>query len=182
MKNFEQSASKSFLDFESLLFKEKGKCYFSMFLTESKQSLENLLTVYLTINHYQMKNLTNQETEHNFDQIYRLINNEFESSLNHLSNELKEKFSEVLRKKVYDEIIFNALKLELRHMLEGKYFPLFLQSNLYKENFEDNKDPDNKLMQSKNMKFSGKNLKHNRTKSPINEIKIVVTAESLQNK
>jgi hypothetical protein len=191
MNKLEQQASESLLDFDSLLLKEKGKRYFSMFLKESNKSLENLLTVYLTICRYQMKNFMDQDIDQTFDKIYRscLVKNKFE--LTHLSNELKEKLSETLCMKVYDETVFNAVKKELRHKLECEYFPLFLQSNLYKENFlaretevlvqdKETRNLKNKLKHLKNCS-EGDQIK-NQSKLPTNEIKIFVTADPNQTK
>lgn len=123
------------LDFDTLLSKENGRKLFSKFLKEFNKSLDNLLTVYLIMSCFQNKNYIEQDSERIKQILERTYNACFvKNELTHLSLELKAKLGESLQKKIYDESIFNAVKKELRNLLEIEYFPKFLDSRVFKEN------------------------------------------------
>lgn len=123
------------LDFDTLLSKENGRKLFSKFLKEFNKSLDNLLTVYLIMSCFQNKNYIEQDSERIKQILERTYNACFvKNELTHLSLELKAKLGESLQNKIYDESIFNAVKKELRNLLENEYFPMFLESRIFKEN------------------------------------------------
>lgn len=122
-------------DFDTLVTKETSRKLFSKFLKEFNKSLDNLLTVYLIMSCFQNKNYIEQDSERIKQILERTYNACFvKNELTHLSRELKAKLGESLQNKIYDESIFNAVKKELRNLLENEYFPMFLQSKLFKEN------------------------------------------------
>jgi hypothetical protein len=123
------------LDFDTLLSKENGRKLFSKFLKEFNKSLDNLLTVYLIMSCFQNKNYIEQDSERIKQILERTYNACFvKNELTHLSLELKAKLGESLQNKIYDESIFNAVKKELRNLLENEYFPMFLESRIFKDN------------------------------------------------
>lgn len=188
------ASSDTTIDFDSLLIKENGKCFFSKFLNEANKSVENLLTVYLILNCYQTKSFMNQENEQILDLIYRscFVKNE----ITHLNNELKEKLAQTLRNKVYDESVFNAVKQELKNILEREYFPLFLESKLFKRYEKEHlssantvvkeagsvvstaNDKPNSKTKLKNSKKSNESNLHKSPAAARNEIKIVITTDT----
>ena len=48
--------------------------------------------------------------------------------------ELKQKLCESLQKTTYNETIFNAVKKELKFILDSDYYPKFLSSKIFQEN------------------------------------------------
>lgn len=127
-------AGESSLDLDTVIQNDQGRKLFSMYLKELNNSCDNLLTLYLICccfqNHQRIED--RQRIKQILEKTYNacFIKNE----LTHLSTDLKQKLGESLQRKTYNESIFNAVKSELKMLLETEYFPQFLHSTFFKEN------------------------------------------------
>jgi len=122
------------LDLDTVIQNDNGRKLFTMYLKEFNNSCDNLLTLYLICccfqNHQRIED--RQRIKQILEKTYNacFIKNE----LTHLSSDLKQKLGDSLQRKTYNESIFNAVKSELKMLLETEYFPQFLESNFLKEN------------------------------------------------
>lgn len=124
------------IDLDTILQNDHGRKLFSMYLKEFNNSCDSLLTLYLICccfqNHQRIED--RQRIKQILEKTYNacFIKNE----LTYLSADLKQKLGESLQKKTYNESIFNAVKSELKDLLETEYFPQFLDSPIYKDNVQ----------------------------------------------
>lgn len=120
-------------DLDLLLQNDNGRKLFGQFLKEFKNSSDNLLTLYLICCCFQ--NHKRLDDRHRIKQILEKTYHScfIKNQLPHLSADLKNKLSESLKKATYNESIFNAVKLELKNILEHEYFPKFLKSKLFNQ-------------------------------------------------
>jgi hypothetical protein len=122
------------LDLDTLIQNDTGRKLFSLYLKELNNSCDNLLTLYLICccfqNHQRIED--RQRIKQILEKTYNacFIKNE----LTHLSSDLKQKLGDSLQRKTYNESIFNAVKSELKMLLDTQYFPQFLQSNFFNDN------------------------------------------------
>ena len=129
-----KAASLHDLDLDTVIQNDNGRKLFTMYLKEFNNSCDNLLTLYLICccfqNHQRIED--RQRIKQILEKTYNacFIKNE----LTHLSSDLKQKLGDSLQRKTYNESIFNAVKSELKMLLETEYFPQFLESNFLKEN------------------------------------------------
>lgn len=122
------------LDFDTVIQNDSGRKLFSMYLKEFNNSCDSLLTLYLICRCFQ--NHQRIEDRQRFKQILEKTYNAcfIKNELTHLSSDLKQKIGESLQRKTYNESVFNAVRSELKLLLETHYFPQFLESNFYKDN------------------------------------------------
>lgn len=132
--NSKKQPETSHLDLDTVLQNDHGRKFFSMFLKEFNNSCDSLLTLYLICccfqNHQRIED--RQRIRQILEKTYNacFVKNE----LTYLSADLKQKLGESLQKKTYNESIFNAVKSELKDLLETEYFPQFLDSAIYRDN------------------------------------------------
>lgn len=124
------------LDLDTVVQNDTGRKLFTQHLKEFNNSCDKLVTLYLICCCFQnQKRLDDrQRIKQILEKTYNVccIRNE----LTHLSPDLKQKLGESLQRKTYNESIFNAVKSELKTLLETNYFPQFLESHYYTENAE----------------------------------------------
>jgi hypothetical protein len=118
------------LDFESIIRIDNGRKLFSQFLKEYNNS-DNLLTLYLICCCFHKRIDDRQKIKQILDLTYNACF--VKNQLSHLSFDLRQKLGESLQKQTYNEPVFNAVKSELKSLLEKDYFPQFIKSTLFQE-------------------------------------------------
>ena len=124
----------SIIDLDTLLQNDNGRKVFALFLKDLNNSSDNILTLYLICCCFQ--NNQRIEDRQRIKQILEKTYNAcfIKNQLPQLNAELKQKLCESLQKTTYNETIFNAVKKELKCMLESDYYPKFLNSKIFHEN------------------------------------------------
>jgi hypothetical protein len=131
-KQHHQQHSK--MDMDTLCHNDTGRRLFNQFLKEYNNS-DNLLTLYLICGcfHRNQKIDNRQRIKQVLEKTYTACF--VKNQMPYLSKDLKQKLCETLQKSTYNESVFMAVQKEIKHVLEQEYYPLFLKSKLYKENF-----------------------------------------------
>ena len=132
-----QQPSKSVdLDFDTVLQNDNTRKLFSQFLKGFNNSCDSLLTLYLICRCFQ--NPQRIEDRQRIKQILEKTYNTcfVKNNLTDLNSDLKEKIGQSLKRKTYNESVFNAVKAELKLLLETHYFPQFLASDFYHDNVQ----------------------------------------------
>ena len=122
------------VDLDTLLQNDHGRKLFAIFLKEMNNSSDNILTLYLICCCFQ--NNQRIEDRQRLKQILEKTYNAcfIKNQLPQLNCDLKQKLCESLQKTTYNEAIFNAVKKELKTILDSDYYPKFLSSKVYQEN------------------------------------------------
>ncbi|CAF0743708.1 unnamed protein product [Brachionus calyciflorus] len=133
-------------DLDTLLQNDSGRKLFALFLKEFNNSSDNLLTLYLICSCFQNQRI---DDRHRIKQILEKTYQAcfVKNQLPYLNPELKQKLCDSLKKNTYNESIFNAVKKELKNILENEYFPLFLNSKIYLENMTNKNHTEQKSYQ-----------------------------------
>ena len=121
-------------DFDTVMQNDQVRKLFSTFLKEYDASIDNLLTLYLICCCFQ--NNQGMDDPRRIKQVLEKTYNTCfkKNEVQHLSAELKQKLRESLQRTMYNESVFNAVKSELKSLLETEYFPRFLRSSVFNEN------------------------------------------------
>jgi hypothetical protein len=144
-------------DLDNLLTNDSVRKMFKNYLREFKNSSDNLLTLYLICSCFQTQKLENrQRIKYILEKTY---NSCFvQNQLPYLSTDLKQKLRDTLQKNTYNESIFNAVKKELKPLLETEYFPSFLKSKLYMEYLQQQQNQHSMLQSQQQSTSSLKNM------------------------
>ena len=124
----------SSLDLDTLLQNDHGRKLFALYLKDLNNSSDNILTLYLICCCFQ--NNQRIEDRQRIKQILEKTYNAcfIKNQLPQLNFDLKQKLCESLQKTTYNETIFNAVKKELKSILDSDYYPKFLASSIFREN------------------------------------------------
>jgi hypothetical protein len=121
-------------DLDTLLQNDHGRKLFAVFLKDLNNSSDNILTLYLICCCFQ--NNQRLEDRQRIKQILEKTYNAcfIKNQLPQLNCDLKQKLCESLQKTTYNETIFNAVKKELKCMLDSDYYPKFMASKIWQDN------------------------------------------------
>jgi hypothetical protein len=118
------------IDFDLLFQNDETRKILDQYLKNLNDSSDVLLKVYtILICSIQIRN-DRQRTKQILEKTYNLVNKNQLSSF--LNDDLCIKFCETLQKTTYNESVFNAVKKEIKQILENDYFPKFLKSKIFK--------------------------------------------------
>jgi hypothetical protein len=132
----DEECSPGELSLDTVVQNDTGRKLFTMYLKEFNNSCDKLVTLYLIC--CCMQNQKRIDDRQRIKQILEKTYNVccIRNELTHLTPDLKQKLGDSLQRKTYNESIFNAVKSELKTLLESTYFPKFLASAYFAENSE----------------------------------------------
>lgn len=126
------------IDFDLLFQNDETRKILDQYLKNLNDSSDILLKVYtILICSIQIRN-DRQRTKQILEKTYNLVNKNQLSSF--LNADLCNKFCETLQKTTYNESVFNAVKREIKQILEDNYFPKFIKSKIFKTYVKLNKN------------------------------------------
>lgn len=126
------------LDLDAMLQTDNGRKLFGLYLKELNNSVDTLLTLYLICCCFQNQRIDDRT------RIKQILEKTYQTcfvknQLPYLSAELKQRLCDTLKRATYNESIFNAVKKEIKHILETNYYPAFLKSKIYVDNLKSQK-------------------------------------------